>query len=66
MYEKTDFGAGAVAQSIYTIGSALAFGVVYEVSHNPPPMDLPVSPNDRGLGGRCHTHAGYGGKRKVL
>jgi hypothetical protein len=44
MYEKTDFGAGAVAKTIYTIGSALAFGLVYEVSRNPPPMDLPVSP----------------------
>jgi len=44
MYEKTDFGAGAVAKPIYTIGSALAFAVVYVVSRNPPPMDWPVHP----------------------
>lgn len=44
MYAKTDFGAGAVAKPIYTLGSALAFAVVYVVSQNPPPMDLPVPP----------------------
>lgn len=44
MYEKTDFGPGTVAKPIYTIGSALAFAVVYVVSRNPPPMDWPVPP----------------------